>query len=175
MYASANFLCVFFAWPFSFIFVAAVSTFAKLITIVVITIVVAMVHFASSWLFNLIFFIFKLNLAAFSVTESSSLLALDSFAEPRAPVQALFTIGANERLFALAFCFVRPEEGKFRNRVIHAVVPFHVRLLTDPRVKSSSASLTRGNLPVVECIEALFLPSLLDIHIGAIEVLLFRL
>ena len=159
------------------------STLAELIAIVVIAVIVAMVHFASSCFIpiNLIFNMRLLNNvfiskpAAFIVTESSSLHALDSFAEPRAPVQALFTIGANERLFALAFCFVRPEEGKFRNRVIHAVVPFHVRLLADPRVKSSSASLTRGNLPVVERVEALFLPSLLDIHIGAIEVLLFRL
>ena len=168
------------------------STLAELIAIVVIAVIVAMVHFASSC-FIPINLIFLLNMrllnnvcifkpAAFIVTESSSLHALDSFAEPRAPVQALFTIGANERLFALAFCFVRPEEGKFRNRVIHAVVPFHVRLLTDPRVKSNSAflargnaSIARGNLPVVERIEALFLPSLLNIHVGAIEVLLLRL
>ena len=157
---------------------------------VVIAVIVAMVHFARSCFvsINLIFSLNKRPLntvfiskpAAFRVTESSSFHALDSLAEPRAPVQALFTIGANERLFALAFCFVRPEEGKFRNRVLHAVVPVHVRLLTDPWVKPISVALTRGNLltpgnlPVVERHEALLPPSLLDIHVGAIEVLLLR-
>ena len=114
-------------------------------------------------------------LATFTVTESSSRLALDSCAEPRAPVQTLFTKGANEGLLALAFCFVRPEVGKFRFRVLHAIVPVHVRLLFDPRVKPIFVYLTRGrNLPFVERLEALCLELLLDIHVGVIEVLLLR-
>ena len=74
-------------------------------------------------------------LAAFLVAESSSRLALHSGAEPRTPVQALLAEGANEGVLALAFCVGRPEQWKFRYRVVHAVVSMHVRLLLDPGVK----------------------------------------
>ena len=121
------------------------------------------------------------ELTAFLVAESSSRLAFDSCAEPRAPAQALFTEGANEGPLALALCFVCPEHGKFRNRMFNAVVPILVPLLLNPRVKPAVVIIvswllvTRGNLPGVELIEAVGLPSLLDIHVGAIEVVLLRL
>ena len=120
VFALANFLYVFLAWIISWIFVIVVLLLAPFIAVVVIAVLVAMVHFAISLdVFNFFIFFFnmllhasiisKSSLATFTVTESSSLLALDSCAEPRAPVEALFTKGANECLLALAFCFVSPE------------------------------------------------------------------
>ena len=191
VFTLANFLYVFFAWPISFIVVIVVLLLAPYIAIVVIAVLVAMVFSASSlgdYSFFIFFFDMRLLavfyffsiitklLATSTVTESSSRLALDSCAEPRAPVQALFTIGANEGLLARAFCFVRPEVGKFRFCVLYAIVPFLIPLLLDPRVKPCFyVFLTRGgNLPVVERLEALCLEFLLDIHVGVIEVLLLR-
>ena len=52
-FAVADFLDVLFARPVSFIFVIFVSRLAEIVTIVMIAVRVAMVHFACSWLFSL--------------------------------------------------------------------------------------------------------------------------
>ena len=170
---------------------------AKIITVIVVAIDWAMVHFASVlfvffkfietilfcfrvkilFFFTLITFFFSSTFACFG-TESPSFLALYPRPEQWTSVEAFVTVNAHKGLFAPIFCSGCFEQWGLRHSVEHAIVAIFISRFLNPWVKLSITTIFLSScfyFSIIKSVESICYLSLLDIHIIFIVDVLLRI